>query len=119
MKRPALMALPVVAILAFLATPLLGASFGTPDETVLPTSAPAPPSRRHPAQRFPGQPGDGDVQIVTTGPGGHLIGGRVRGKLSTLPGAVRVDSSAGSYAHGTALGTGPSDTGMARPRPSA
>jgi RND superfamily putative drug exporter len=39
MRRPVLAALPVVAVLLFLATPLLSVTFGTPDDRVLPTSA--------------------------------------------------------------------------------
>src|SRR5437868_6660579 len=37
MRRPLLAALPVVAALLFLATPLLSVTFGTPDERVLPS----------------------------------------------------------------------------------
>jgi putative drug exporter of the RND superfamily len=39
MRRPVLAALPVIAVLVFLATPLLSVTFGTPDDRVLPTSA--------------------------------------------------------------------------------
>ncbi|TDW24428.1 MMPL family transporter [Kribbella kalugense] len=39
MRRPLVAALPVVAVLLFLATPLLSVTFGTPDDRVLPTSA--------------------------------------------------------------------------------
>ncbi len=38
MRRPALTALPVIAVLLFMATPLLHVTFGTPDERVLPKS---------------------------------------------------------------------------------
>jgi RND superfamily putative drug exporter len=51
--------------------------------------------------------------VVTTGPADTPAVASYAAKLSTLPGAVRVDSSAGSFAHGTALGLGPADTGMA------
>ncbi|MBS2538955.1 MMPL family transporter [Catenulispora sp. NF23] len=112
MKRPALMALPVVALLAFLATPLLGASFGTPDETVLPTSAPARQAADTLHNDFQGNQATA-VQIITTGPADTSSVAAYAAKLSTLPGAVRVDSSAGSYAQGAALGLGPSDAGMA------
>jgi RND superfamily putative drug exporter len=112
MKRPALMALPVVAVLAFLASPLLGATFGTPDETVLPTSAPARQAAQTLHTDFQANQATA-VQIVTTGPADTASVGSYAAQLSTLPGAVRVDSSAGSYAHGTALGLAPSDAGMA------
>ena len=39
MRRPAIAAVPVIAVLLFLATPLLGVTFSTPDDRVLPTSA--------------------------------------------------------------------------------
>ena len=39
MRRPLVSALPVVALLLVAASPLLGVSFGTPDDRVLPTSA--------------------------------------------------------------------------------
>jgi RND superfamily putative drug exporter len=39
MRRPLVAALPVIAVLLFLATPLLSVTFGTPDERVLPTSS--------------------------------------------------------------------------------
>jgi RND superfamily putative drug exporter len=41
MRRPALIALPVIAVLLLMATPLLTVTFGTPDDRVLPTSAPS------------------------------------------------------------------------------
>jgi RND superfamily putative drug exporter len=112
MKRPVLMALPVVAVLGFLATPLLGAHFGTPDETVLPTSAPARQAADTLRNDFQGNQNSA-VQIVTTGPADTSSVASYAAKLSTLPNAVRVDSSAGSFEHGTALGVGPSDIGMA------
>ncbi|GAA3368105.1 hypothetical protein GCM10017744_082810 [Streptomyces antimycoticus] len=39
MRRPALTALPVLAVLLLAASPLLGITFGTPDERVLPEGA--------------------------------------------------------------------------------
>jgi RND superfamily putative drug exporter len=39
MRRPVVTALPVIAVLVFLATPLLSVTFGTPDERVLPSNA--------------------------------------------------------------------------------
>ncbi|HEX6578981.1 MAG TPA: MMPL family transporter [Jiangellaceae bacterium] len=41
MRRPALAALPVMALLLVAAAPLLQVTFGTPDDRVLPTSAPS------------------------------------------------------------------------------
>ncbi len=41
MRRPVIAAVPVIAVLLFMASPLLKVSFGTPDERALPTSAPS------------------------------------------------------------------------------
>lgn len=104
MKRPALLAVPVVALLAFLASPILSAGFGTPDETVLPTSAPARQAADALHDDFQGDQATA-VQIVTTGPADTSSVAAYAAKLSTLPNAVRVDSSAGSFVHGQATGS--------------
>ena len=41
MRRPCVAAVPVIAVLLFIASPLLHVTFGTPDDRVLPKSAPA------------------------------------------------------------------------------
>jgi RND superfamily putative drug exporter len=111
MRRPALTALPVIAVLAFVASPLLGATFGTPDETVLPAST----SVRHVSDAlrtdFPGDQSTA-IQVVTTGDTASVVDYATH--LSTLPGAVRVDSSAGSFAAGHSLATSvPAEAAMA------
>lgn len=61
MRRPAIAAVPVIAVLLLLATPLLDVTFGTPDDRVLPTSAAS-----------------------------HQVGDALRGKFATGPGTVEV-----------------------------
>jgi RND superfamily putative drug exporter len=106
MRRPALTALPVVAVLAIVASPLLSAGFGTLDETVLPAST----SVRHVADAlrtdFAGDPSTA-LQIVTTTdtPADAASVADYATRLSALPHAVRVDSSAGSFVSGHAVGT--------------
>ena len=67
MRRPALTAVPVVAVLAFLAVPLLHISVGTPDAHAIPATAPRPSGVRHPRRglHHPAEPGRG-----TPHPGG-------------------------------------------------
>ncbi|GAA1987774.1 MMPL family transporter [Catenulispora subtropica] len=103
MRRPALMAVPVVALLAVLASPVLSAGFGTPDETVLPSSAPARQAADALHDDFQGNQATA-VQIVTTGPADAPSVAAYAAKLSSLPNAVRVDSSAGSFVHGRPVG---------------
>ncbi len=103
MKRPAVMALPVMAVLLVLAAPLLSAGFGTPDETVLPSSAPARVAADALRADFHGDQATA-VQIVISGPADTPSVTAYAAKLSTLPNAVRVDSSAGSFEHGQPLG---------------
>ena len=103
MRRPAMLAVPVVALLALLAAPVLSAGFGTPDETVLPTSAPARQAADALHAEFQGDQATA-VQIVTTGPADTASVAAYAEKLSLLPNAVRVDSSAGSFVAGHPAG---------------
>ena len=67
MRRPALTALPVLGILLLAASPLLGVTFGTPDERVLPESAQSRQVATAVQRDFTGSD-ESAVQIVTTGP---------------------------------------------------
>ncbi|OLB78525.1 MAG: hypothetical protein AUI14_12890 [Actinobacteria bacterium 13_2_20CM_2_71_6] len=99
MRRPGLIALPVVGLLLFAASPLLGVSFGTPDQGVLRPSASSRQVADALVDRFPGN-ASSPIDVVVTGtvPAAALTG--YAQKLSQLPGVVRVDSSAGTSAHG-------------------
>ncbi|GAA2031479.1 MMPL family transporter [Catenulispora yoronensis] len=115
MRRPALLAVPVLALMALLASPILHATFGTADETVLPTSAPARLAADALHSDFQGNQATA-VQIVADGPADTSSVASYAAKLSTLPHAVRVDSSAGSFAHGQAVGSPqPGAAAMATP----
>ncbi|NUR57655.1 MAG: MMPL family transporter [Catenulispora sp.] len=103
MRRPAVLAVPVLALLAVLAAPVLSASFGTADETVLPTSAPARQAADALHNDFQGDQATA-MQIVTTGPADTGSVAAYAAKLSQLPNAVRVDSSAGSFVGGHPVG---------------
>ena len=99
MRRPALTAVPVLAVLAILAAPLFGAGFGTPDERVLPTGAAVRTVSDALRTDFPGDQTTA-VQIAAVGPASEDAVAGYAKALSALPNAVRVESSAGSFAAG-------------------
>ena len=105
MRRPALAALPVMALLLVAATPLLQATFGTPDDRVLPTSA---PSRQVGDALRDGFAGDDTtaIDVVTTGPVDSTALRDYAARLSSVPAVDRVDSSAGSFVDGSLVGDG-------------
>ncbi|MCF6525854.1 MMPL family transporter [Streptomyces sp. JJ36] len=114
MRRPALTALPVLAVLLVAASPLLGATFGTPDERVLPEKAESRQVADAVADGFPGNDADA-LQLVTTGPvpAGELDPYAER--LSRLDGVARVQASSGTYSDGGAAPPGPAAQALARP----
>jgi putative drug exporter of the RND superfamily len=114
MRRPALTALPVIAVLLLAASPLLGVSFGTPDQGVLPTSAHSRQVADALVQRFPGN-ASSPVDIVTNGPvaPGPLAG--YARQLSQLPGVARVQASVGTFVHGQAGPAGAGADALGRP----
>ncbi|MFC1402929.1 MULTISPECIES: MMPL family transporter [Streptacidiphilus] len=99
MRRPVRWALPVLAVLLLGAAPLLGVAFGTPDQRVLPTSAPSRQVADVLAAHFPGNDTTA-LQVVTDGPvdGAHLDA--YARTLSRLPGVGSVSSSAGTFHDG-------------------
>ncbi|MFI6337891.1 MMPL family transporter [Streptomyces sp. NPDC050535] len=99
MRRPGLTALPVLAVLLLAASPLLGVSFGIPDERVLPEDA---ESRQvSTALRTDFAANDAAaVQIITTRSVTPDALGGYATQLSRLDGVVRVDASSGSYTGG-------------------
>ena len=99
MRRPLLAAAPVIAVLLFLAVPLLSVTFGTPDDRALPTSAPSHQVGDALRNDFATQPSVIDVVVrpplTTTALASYAH------QLSLLPGVQRADSSAGSFAAGS------------------
>ncbi|MGW1989790.1 MMPL family transporter [Embleya sp. NPDC001921] len=91
-RRPALTALPVVAVLLFAASPLLGVKFGTPDERVLPTSTEA----RQVGDTLRADYSLDDTRtldVVLLGAGAEAPVDGYAARLATLPGVTRVDSA--------------------------
>ena len=112
MRRPALTALPVLAVLLLAASPLLGATFGSPDERVLPEDAQSRQVAAALAEDFEGNDAAA-VQIVTTGPVGPADLGAYATALSRLDGVVRVQASTGTYHEGRAAAPGPVNAALA------
>lgn len=114
MRRPALTALPVLAILLLAASPLLGVVFGTPDERVLPESAQSRQVATAVQNDFTGSD-ESAVQIVTTGPVAPAELSAYATDLSRLDGAARVETSAGTFSDGRSTPPGPAAAALGRP----
>ncbi|MEW2521576.1 MMPL family transporter [Actinacidiphila alni] len=114
MRRPAITALPAAAVLLVLASPLLGVTFGSPDERVLPESAQSRSVAQTLEREFPGDD-SGAIQVVTTGPAadGPLDGYATA--VSKLPGVQRVTASTGTYTDGARAAAGPEAAALSRP----
>ncbi|WP_306336810.1 MMPL family transporter [Streptomyces sp. KL118A] len=114
MRRPALTALPVLAVLLLAASPLLGITFGTADERVLPEDAKSREVSVSLRENFHGN--DAAAlhvvidQAVHKGPLASYAA-----KLSGLEGVARVETSAGTYADGRPEATGPGNAALGRP----
>ncbi|EST32228.1 hypothetical protein M877_04870 [Streptomyces niveus NCIMB 11891] len=114
MRRPALTALPVLAVLLLVASPLLGVTFGTPDERVLPEDAAGRQVATAVQEDFPTDEA-GAVQIVSTSAVGAGPLAAYADEVSRLNGVVRVDASSGTYTEGRSQEPGPANAGLARP----
>ncbi|WP_326806979.1 MULTISPECIES: MMPL family transporter [unclassified Streptomyces] len=102
MRRPALTALPVLAVLLLAASPLLGANFGSPDERVLPESAESRQVSTALQHDFAGNESAG-VQVVTEGRAADGAVADYARKISRLDGVVRVQAATGTYAEGRSV----------------
>ncbi|AYN38592.1 MMPL family transporter [Streptomyces dangxiongensis] len=118
MRRPALTALPVLAVLLVAASPLLGITFGTPDERVLPKDAESRQVSATLQENFNGND-NAALQIVI----GQNVGQNAdkapldtyADQLSQLKGVVRVETSTGTYTHGQEAAAGPGSANLSRP----
>jgi RND superfamily putative drug exporter len=114
MRRPALTALPAAAVLLLLASPLLGVTFGSPDERVLPESAQSRSVSQTLDREFPGDDSSA-IQVVTTAPAADGPLGAYATRLSQLPGVERVEAGTGTYTHGSRADAGPQAAALSRP----
>ncbi|CAL9338691.1 MMPL family transporter [Streptomyces sp. enrichment culture] len=114
MRRPALTALPVLAVLLVAASPLLGITLGTPDERVLPEDAQSRQVSTVLREKFEGN--DNSAlhvvidETVDQGPLSTYAAG-----LSGLEGVVRVETGTGTYVDGRADGTARPNAALSRP----
>ncbi|MFI9102976.1 MMPL family transporter [Streptomyces fildesensis] len=114
MRRPALTALPVLAVLLLAASPLLGIIFGTPDERVLPDDAVSRQVSTVLREKFNGSD-DAALHVVIDQPVSKAPLESYAVELSGLKGVVRVETSTGTYAGGRSTATDPGNTALGRP----
>jgi RND superfamily putative drug exporter len=111
-RRPVLAALPVLAVLLVAASPLLGVTFGTPDQTVLRPGMSSRQVSEAVSADFSGNTAT-TVNVITSGPvASTAANANYARQLSTLPGVVRVDSSAGTFAAGRAAQGDPGNAAL-------
>ncbi|MDF8263623.1 MMPL family transporter [Luteipulveratus flavus] len=114
MRRPALTALPVVAGLLLLASPLAHVSFGTPDDRVLPTTATSRIAGDALREDFTADDTDA-ITVVSSRAVSPTAVTSYAADLSRLGGVERVDSSAGTFVRGSRVATSPADARNGRP----
>lgn len=114
MRRPALTALPVLAVLLVAASPLLGITLGTPDERVLPEGAESRQVASALREQFAGND-DAALHVVIDKSVGREPLGSYAAELSALDGVVRVEAGTGTYAGGRATAAGPGNAALSRP----
>ncbi|QDY79478.1 MMPL family transporter [Streptomyces qinzhouensis] len=114
MRRPALTALPVLAVLLLAASPLLGITFGTPDERVLPESAESRQVAAVLEKDFDGTD-EAALHVVIDRPVDKAPLESYAIALSGLDGVARVETSAGTYTEGRSAETGPANAALGRP----
>ncbi|WP_329213133.1 MMPL family transporter [Streptomyces sp. NBC_01485] len=114
MRRPVLTALPALAVLLAAASPLLGITFGTPDERVLPKDAASRQVAAALRENFGGSE-DAALHIVIDQPVSKAPLESYAVELSALEGVVRVETSTGTYVEGQSTAAGPGSTALGRP----
>jgi RND superfamily putative drug exporter len=111
-RRPLLAGLPVVALLLLLGAPFLRVHFGTPDDRVLPTSAPA--RQVGDALRTNFAVNDSNtLEAVSTRQLSPAVATAYALQISRLDGVARVDGPTGSFSHGTEV-SGPAPNAATR-----
>jgi len=105
-RRPVLTALPVLAVLLAMATPLLSVTFATPDDRVLETSASSRQAGDLLREEFDGD-GGSQVEVVGTERLRDTELTAYAEQLSTLAEVGRVDTRLGSFVDGRPTAGGP------------
>jgi RND superfamily putative drug exporter len=113
MRRPALVAIPVLAVLVLVALPLRHVQFGSPDDRVLPTSTQSRAVGDILRADFTGNSATA-LNLVTGGPLGQAALTGFATRLSDLTGVARVETSVATFVDGTAIPHS-ADPALARP----
>jgi putative drug exporter of the RND superfamily len=109
MRRPILFALPVVALLVVAGVPFLHASFGVPDDRVLPTTLASRQVGDALRSNFAGGTTTALTSVIEGSPANGALAAYAQ-RLSTLSSVQRVDSGAGTYTVGhQSVAANPSD----------
>ncbi|MGC0372748.1 MMPL family transporter [Streptomyces sp. SAI-229] len=114
MRRPVLTAVPILAVLLLVASPLLNITFGTTDERVLPEDAESRQVSQVLREEFGGSE-DSAVFITIDTSVAEAPLASYAGRLAALKGVERVETSAGTYSAGRPAATGPADSALGRP----
>jgi RND superfamily putative drug exporter len=113
MRRPALIAIPVLAVLVLVALPLRHVQFGTPDDRAVPATTQSRAVGDVLRADFAGNSATA-LNVVTDGPLGRAALTGYATRLSGLAGVARVETSVATFVHGTAV-PGSADPALARP----
>ena len=113
MRRPALIAIPVLAVLMLVALPLRHVQFGTPDDRVLPATTQSRAVGDVLREDFTGNSATA-LNVVTDGPLDRAALTAYATRLSDLAGVARVEASVATFVHGKAVPNS-ADPTLARP----
>jgi RND superfamily putative drug exporter len=113
MRRPALIAIPVLAVLMLVAMPLRHIQFGTPDDRVLPATTQSRAVGDVLRADFTGNSAT-SLNVVTVGPLDRAALTAYATRLSGLADVARVEASVATFVHGRAVPNS-ADPALARP----
>jgi RND superfamily putative drug exporter len=114
LRRPVVATVPVLAALLLAASPLLGISFGNPDESVLPADAGSRQVAEALETRFAGNDAAA-IDVVVDAPVAPAPLAAYAQQLSRLPNVSRVDSSVGTFVNGRPGPTAGAAAALGRP----
>ena len=113
MRRPALIAIPVLALLILVALPVRHVQFGTPDDRVLPATTQSRAVGDVLREDFTGNSATA-LNVVTDGPLDRTALTAYATRLSDLVGVARVEASVATFVQGKAIPNSANPT-LARP----
>jgi putative drug exporter of the RND superfamily len=113
MRRPALIAIPVLAVLVLVALPVRHVQFGTLDDRVLPASTQSRAVGDVLREDFTGNSATA-LNVVTDAPLDRAATAAYATRLSNLAGVARVETSVATFMHGEAVPNS-ADPTLARP----